>query len=175
MEHTISMDYKRISLRPLKEEEIEDARVLRNNNLSGFMNNREITPEAQKIWFSKYLSLPGEIMFSVFHAKSGRWIGTAALFAIDAQNAQAECGRFIIDKSRTDEKGLGCEAVEAVCKIGFEELCLERLYLSVYEDNIPAVKTYERAGFFEYGVSEDFYGRKLLLMERKKQTEGDIV
>lgn len=167
MDHTYAISHGRIRLGPLLQEEIEDARMLRNENRTGFMDNRMITPEAQKTWFSRYLEHPSEIMFSVYRADSGRWIGTAALFSIDREHASAECGRFMIDKVRAQEKGMGREAVEAVCRIGFETMKLERVYLSVYEDNIPAVKTYQRAGFREYGVSWDPVGRKLLLMERR--------
>lgn len=169
MNHTFAASYGRIRLGPLRPEEIEDARVLRNENRTGFMDDRLIAPEAQKAWFSRYLAHPSELMFSVYRADGGQWIGTAALFGIDTEHAYAECGRFMIDKARAREKGMGLEAVEAVCSIGFEALHLERLRLSVYEDNLPAVKTYQRAGFREYGSARDSAGRKLLLMERRSR------
>lgn len=172
MYHTFAISYGRIRLGPLRQEEIECARMLRNENRTAFIDDRIITPEAQKAWFSRYLEHPSELMFSVYRGDNGQWIGTAALFDIDGEHASAECGRFIIDKTRAQEKGMGREAVEAVCRIGFETLKLDRLHLSVYEDNIPAVKTYQRTGFREYGVSQDSSGRRLLLMERRDWDGG---
>ena len=166
MEHLFSESCGRVLLKPLGKEDIEKARLLRNQTRNSFIDAREISQEEQERWFARYLQDPSELMFSVFLARSGQWIGTAALFHLSADRSSGECGRFIIDKTLAPEKGIGREAVEAACAVGFEQLKLQRLFLSVYEDNLPAVNCYRKAGFHEYGTSQDHSGRKLLLMER---------
>ncbi len=46
---------------------------------------------------------------------------------------------------------MGTLALLLLCDLAREQLGLIRLYLEVYEDNIPAVKTYEKAGFILKG------------------------
>ncbi len=168
MEHQLTQTWGRVQLEPLAQSALELARLLRNRNRDCFLDAREISPEGQKRWFAGYLENPAERMFSVYRQEA--WIGTAALFRMEG--TEAECGRFMIDKTAAPERGVGRETVEAVCRIGFRQLGLTRLYLSVYEDNLPAVNCYRNAGFRVYGRFQDAGGRPLLRMERTAR-EGE--
>ncbi len=143
MKHSFSMTLDHIELRPLEIGEIEQMRILRNQARQYFVCSEEISKIAQAAWYEKYLSAPGDYMFSIYYQQ--QWIGAAALY--NAANGAAEFGRLVIDRTKTDRGGLGVQVTRAVCKFGFEELGLIRIYLEVFENNLAARKTYERAGF----------------------------
>jgi len=84
-------------------------------------------------------------------------IGTVFLKGIDKVSRKAEYGLFI-GELQARGRGFACPIASAVLKIAFEELGLNRVYLTVFADNIPAIKSYEKAGFKKEGVlRQDFY------------------
>jgi RimJ/RimL family protein N-acetyltransferase len=48
-------------------------------------------------------------------------------------------------------KGIGSKALDFITKYGFEKLGLHKISLQVNEDNIPAIKCYQKFGFEEEG------------------------
>lgn len=86
-------------------------------------------------------------------------IGTAFIKNIDRLNRKGEFGMFIGEKS-AQGKGYALPVVKQMLEIAFSELKLHRVYLSVMADNIPAIKTYERAGFLREGCLTDDYLRR---------------
>jgi RimJ/RimL family protein N-acetyltransferase len=48
-------------------------------------------------------------------------------------------------------KGLGTEAIRVILRYAFEDLGLERVNLSVFEFNDPAISSYEKIGFKKEG------------------------
>lgn len=168
MDHKLMRIYDRVILTPLTIQDIEKVRILRNRNRQWFINSGEITQEDQERWYQHYLSKTDDIMFSVYHRESGKWIGAVALYNIDKIKGCAEYGRIIIDNQIVHEKGLGLDTTVCVCQIGFEELGLSKIKLEVFSNNIAAKKTYERAGFSVIGIDVDEKGREMLLMELVK-------
>jgi RimJ/RimL family protein N-acetyltransferase len=55
-------------------------------------------------------------------------------------------GIFISDR-RYLGKGYGTDALNALVDFGFGELRLERIELEVYDYNLRAIRSYEKAGF----------------------------
>lgn len=160
------MGYKnRICLKPLDFSEIEDLRLLRNKHRACFVYNETIKQEEQLLWFEVYLRKENDVMFSVIHKATKNWIGAVALYNISRELMSAEFGRLLIDAGKTGEKGLGLEATQCACQIGFSSLGLKKIYLEVFEENPAAIRTYEKAGFSVVGTSLDPNGRKLFLME----------
>ena len=153
----------RVRLAPLTEEGAEKMRLLRNRHRDCFVYSGEISAEAQKKWFEAYREKPDDHMFSVFSRESGAWIGAVGLY--DVRGDEAEFGRLLIDREAAGTGGFGVDATLAVCRIGFEQLHLQRIVLEVYADNIAAIKTYEKAGFRRFGEAEDTEGRSMLCME----------
>ena len=51
-----------------------------------------------------------------------------------------------------ENKGYGTEAMRTMCRYGFEELNLNRIWLRVYDTNPRARKAYEKAGFVYEGT-----------------------
>src|SRR5262245_45232904 len=80
-----------------------------------------------------------------------RHIGNCGLEAIDRDNRTATLGIFI-GEADCRGKGLGEEAVRALCRYAFDELDLRKIRLDVYAVNPGAEKTYTRVGFRREGL-----------------------
>lgn len=78
------------------------------------------------------------------------YMGTISLKNIDRKSKNAEYA--IVTSKRAHGKGYARKASEEILAVGFDELELERIYLCVTTDNIPANKLYQKLGFTEEGV-----------------------
>lgn len=165
MIHDLARDLNRICLKPLDSSEIEALRLLRNKHRECFIYNEVISYDEQVRWFESYLKKENDVMFSVIHKETQHWIGAVALYNINRELLNAEFGRLLIDAAETGEKGLGLEATLCTCQIGFSSLGLKKIYLEVFEENLSAIRTYEKAGFCVVGSSLGPNDKKLLLME----------
>lgn len=72
----------------------------------------------------------------------GKYVGTVSLKNIDYENSTAEFA-IVLSKDAIG-KGYGQEALKEILKIAFYECELNRVYLCVFEDNIRAVRFYEK-------------------------------
>ena len=151
MFHKFEGKYDKIILEPLKKENIEDLRLLRNKkeNRESFIYQKEISKKEQEKWFDKYLEKETDIMFIAYLKENKRPIGYVALYDINVEEKTCEFGRIIVDKSKVLEKGIGAQITKCCCDIGFEKLGMNMIYLEVFSDNIPALKTYLKVGFIE--------------------------
>jgi RimJ/RimL family protein N-acetyltransferase len=73
-------------------------------------------------------------------------IGTIFLRNVDKVNGSGIVGIFIGDR-RYLGKGYGTDALNALVDLGFGELRLERVELEVFDYNLRAIRSYEKAGF----------------------------
>ena len=132
-------------------EDIQKLRELRNKNAVFFIYSEYISENDQEVWYSNYLNKRFDIMFKISLMDDPKgFIGAVALYEINPERKTAEFGRIVIDKEQTAQKGLGYDATVCACKIGFEQLGLDRIVLEVFSDNMSAVKTYNKAGFKTY-------------------------
>lgn len=168
MKHSFYEKNGRVVLQPLSIEGAEKMRQLRNENSSSFFNHSAITREGQQRWYQNYLIKPDDYMFSVYLLGTGQWVGAVGIYNVDFAGGTAEFGRLLIEKKATDQRGLGVDVTEGACNIAFEQLGVSCIYLEVYEDNIPAVKTYERAGFLPTHKDKDAAGKNIITMIRKR-------
>lgn len=170
MKDNFQNKFEDIVLKSLEQKNIEDLRILRNKkeNRKCFIYQNEITKEEQEKWYKNYLKKENDIMFSAFiNGVLEKPIGYAALYDIDKNSKKCEFGRIIVDKSRVSKKGIGYQITKCLCEIGFEKLGLEMIYLEVFSDNIPAIKTYLKAGFVEKNRYEK-EGKEIIYMELYK-------
>ena len=77
-------------------------------------------------------------------------IGNSGFHEIDAVARSAEIGIMLGEKSIWNQ-GYGTETMRLLLKHGFETLNLNRIQLHVYEDNLGAIRAYEKAGFVHEG------------------------
>ncbi|WP_320020026.1 GNAT family protein [Labilibaculum manganireducens] len=80
----------------------------------------------------------------------GVFVGYAGISGISNINKSGEYFIFIGDKSYWG-KGIGTQVTQKIVKMGFEELGLNRIMLTVSVPNIAGVKAYERVGFILEG------------------------
>lgn len=165
MEHTFENEYMGIRLRPLDLICSEKYRILRNTPNIGnwFAFKDKITYGQQVKWYKAYLANPNDVMFSVFDSY-GNFIGGNSVYNIDFVDGTAEYGRLVIDP-RFSGNGYGCKATVAAAMVAKKDLGLHKLVLEVYQDNIPAVKTYSSVGFEKTSVFKDAGGLQMVKME----------
>ena len=128
MRHHYHLQHGRIILRPLEERDIEELRVLRNKNLEFFFDSVEITSEAQRAWYERYLQKEDDVMFAVERSdKPGEFIGAIAIYNINPQTGIAECGRTVLDKEKAPLKGIGTETTAAACHVAFSQMGVKKI------------------------------------------------
>ena len=77
--------------------------------------------------------------------ENDRYLGTVSLKNIDTVNGTAEYALVVIRSAQN--KGVAKAATRLVLKTAFYERGLRRVYLSVYSNNIAAIRMYEGSGF----------------------------
>ena len=94
-------------------------------------------------------------------------VGHISLGGVSKKNRSARISRVLIDPE-SQGKGYCKQMVQAVLKIGFEELKLHRICLGVYDFNKAAMRCYEKAGMVIEGTNRDcllFNGKWWILVE----------
>lgn len=159
MKHLYKYEYERIMLLPLEESDIEELRILRNQERQFFSTTGIITQENQKKWYESYLKKKNDIMFKVVKKDAPDcFVGAIAVYDISDDLATAEVGRTVIDKNKAPEKGIGMEATKAVCKFAFDVLHVKKIVAEVLKTNERIIKVDQRAGFYITGeVDENTY------------------
>lgn len=104
-------------------------------------------------WFDEMLSHQGKdaYHFVICLLADDRAIGTAGFQHVNYEDGHASFGISIGEKAEWS-KGYGTDALRAICDFGFGQLRLERIELDVYEPNLRARRSYEKAGFVTEGT-----------------------
>jgi RimJ/RimL family protein N-acetyltransferase len=146
---------KRIRLRAVEHEDVQ--------KFHEWINDPEVTHslamylpmsmQDELNWFEGFSKRdPHEKPLAIDIRKGKAWklIGNCGVFGIELTHRSAELGIMIGDKSEWN-KGYGAEAMTLLLRHCFETLNLNRAFLRVYEDNVRAVRSYEKAGFILEG------------------------
>lgn len=166
MIHKFNREWGKVKIKSLEKGDIENLRILRNKQRNWFIYSEEITNEDQIKWFESYKINKNDYMFSIHPInEQDRFIGAVALYEINEESKTAEFGRLLIDKEAVKKKGLGYDATMCACSIGFEQLGLNKILLEVFEENISAIKTYQKAGFDFTNSQELGNGKSIVHME----------
>jgi len=140
-----------IYIRPLRIEDAAISYLWRNDSevwkFTGSRPDRLITLEIEKEWIENVINRNNERRYAICLVANDKYIGNVQLTKIS--EGAAEFHLFIGDKDYWN-KGIGKEATKKMIEIGFNELNLEEIYLEVDIRNAPAVKAYERVGFFPF-------------------------
>ena len=108
--------------------------------------------EAAERWFESFQAQLGQSVFQfvICPLGSNEDIGSCGLRSIDRVNGNAELSIFMLRGSWG--RGLGTDAVNALCDFAFGELRMERIYLHVFDYNPRAIRSYEKSGFVQEAV-----------------------
>lgn len=142
-------------------------RVRRN-----FIYQEPFTKEGHLSWIKNHVETGHVVQFIICEKESDRPVGSVYFRDIDTQKSCAEYGIFIGEDDAVG-KGYGTLAAKLAVLYAFEELGLNYIFLRVFEDNIGARRSYEKAGFqLIEGKKDDIVIdgniRKMIFMECRK-------
>lgn len=133
---------------PLFVEWFNDPEVTR-----GLMHTLPLSLEDEEDWFDGARKKPMEehpLTIEIPAQEGWELVGNCGLFGIDWRIRSAEFG-IVIGAKEHWNKGYGTEALGLMIQHGFNTLNLNRIELRVYEDNLRAIRAYEKAGFVQEG------------------------
>lgn len=140
----------RVYLRPLT---LEDTfNIVKWRNLPSVRKNlysQDELTEAQHISYFHNVVEQGKCVQYVIVVNNGyieSEIGTIFIKNIDYNNRKGEYGIFI-GEEQARGKGYSKVATNEILSIAFQKLNLNRIYLTVLNNNIVAIKSYLRQGF----------------------------
>ena len=119
-------------------------------DIISFENEKEILTKLSK-----------EHNYSIINLETNELIGNCGFANIDYINQTTEIGIFIGNKTFWN-KGYGTEAISLLIDYGFKALNLHNIMLRVFENNISAVKCYEKVGFKRIGIRRESLNRDLM-------------
>ena len=113
-----------------------------------------VTESEHAAWFESLGHRDDCAYFAVETGDTARHVGNVWLWAIDRRHRKAEL-RVVIGDAAARGKGVGSEAIDLLCRHGFERLELHRIYAYVLAINPAARRAFERAGFTLEGTLRD--------------------
>jgi RimJ/RimL family protein N-acetyltransferase len=114
-----------------------------------------IAEEVDHAWYENYLKNRAyNVRLMILESEKSLPVGTVQLTNIHLINRSAEFSIMIGNKSFWS-KGAGIFSTISILKHGFENLNLNRIYLTVLEYNERAIKMYEKTGFRKEGISRE--------------------
>ena len=142
-----------ISLRPF---EIEDSDLIKKwrfdiENYNFFYEFVPISSFINKLWMESALKKTKEINFIVFAKNIKKDIGMISLLDIDYRNQKCEVGRVLIGEKEFRGNGFGRSILNLCIDYAFNHLNMQKIYIEVFSDNLPAIKLYKSCGFIEDG------------------------
>ncbi|MCW3108388.1 MAG: hypothetical protein JWQ09_2894 [Segetibacter sp.] len=94
-------------------------------------------------------------VYKAVDTKTGKTVGHISLGGISEKNRAARISRVLVGNTAERGKGYCTGMINALLKIGFEELKLHRISLGVYDINKSAIRCYEKCGFVKEGLMRD--------------------
>ncbi len=141
-------------LRELEKRDLERINIWRNDSeLLALLGApfRYINMEVDIEWYENYMSnRTNTIRCAIVEESRDEIIGLVSLTTIDFVNQSAEF-HIMIGNSQDRGKGVGTFAVNAMLKHAFMNMNLQRVELSLLEDNEAARHLYEKCGFVYEG------------------------
>ena len=149
------MNSEKIKLRALTKDDAKISWVWRNNeNVRYFYSGHPffINQEKEEKWMEKIcVSDIPLTSFGIEELQSNTLIGMSFLKDINLIHRTAEFAIFIGDENAKG-KGYAKEATNKTIAFAFTNLNLNRVFLKVQEDNLNAIKLYEKCKFKKEGV-----------------------
>ena len=141
---------ERVWLRPIEPGDVvEDSQFAGDAEIGHFLGAKSpMSRAAAERMATEILTQVGQTGFPYAICLLGeqRSIGTIFLRSVDKVNGSGVVGIFIGDR-RYLGKGYGTDALNVLLDFGFGEVRLERIELEVFDYNLRAIRSYQKAGF----------------------------
>ena len=112
---------------------------------------RYINLDVDVKWYESYMGNRGNaVRCSITEDGSDDILGLVSLVSINYMNQSAEF-HIMIGDTQNQGRGIGTFAVNTMLNHAFNNMNLQRVELTVLEDNIRAKHLYEKCGFVYYG------------------------
>lgn len=147
-----------VSLRPISIDDTDNIVKWRNSDSVrlNLYNQALITADQHINYLKNYVESGRCIQFIIVmhHQDISEDVGTVFLKDIDKQSNKAEFGIFIGEPSARGN-GVAKKATVKLLNYAFGEKKFNKVYLTLFSDNIPAFRTYLSTGFRLEGVLRD--------------------
>ena len=136
-----------VSLRPIEAGDTPLIVKWRNNPRvrANFVYREIFTPETHERWIREHIEGARDVVQWIVRL-ADRPVGSVYFRDIDRQTGRAEYGIFLGEDDAVG-RGIGNTAIELALRCAAEELGLKHIVLRVFSDNVPAIRSYEHAGF----------------------------
>jgi len=121
-----------------------------SSELTSIGENKKLTKKDLESYLENS-QMPKAKMFAICLKADDTYIGNARISSIDYNHSKCSYGRFIGNVGYRG-KGLGSEVLKLIQHHCFLRLNLNRVSTVVFTDNIPSIKSNEKAGMLEEGV-----------------------
>ncbi len=140
------MSREDVTIRPITERDTDLIIKWRNNPRvrDNFIFREEFNREIHENWLKEEIKTGQAIQYIICTGDEHQPVGSVYFSNIEAD--KAEYGIFIGEDSALGS-GVGTAAGRLLLKEGFEKYGFKDIYLRVFTDNIPAIKSYEKLGF----------------------------
>ena len=162
------LEGRKVRLRPLTDDDVPVLRRWLNDpDVRHWLHLSEDPPElmtleAHRERWEHIRDDPAHIAWCI-ETEEAQPIGHLGLLEIHSLHRRAELALSIGEKEYWS-RGYGTDAVRAALRYAFQELGLRRVYLITDEDNLRAIRCYEKCGFRREGLLRAHrlrYGRPL--------------
>lgn len=145
-----------ILLRPMTYDDTDLIIAWRNSDSvrKNFIYQEPFTREGHETWIRTMIETGRAVQMMVCDAASGTPLGSVYIRDIDRRHHKAEYGIFI-GEPQARGKGIGTAAAKLMLRCCFEEEKLHRIYLRALSGNLPAIRSYEKAGFVREACLRD--------------------
>lgn len=147
---------ERVTLRPITEADTDLIVRWRNTPsvVRNFIFREPFTPEMHRNWLATKVATGRVVQYMIEVKATDRPVGSVYFRDIDPVNHSAEYGIFIGEEDARGQ-GFGSETARLFTEFGFARLGLHRISLRLLEENLPARRSYEKAGFVQEGIFHD--------------------
>lgn len=98
---------------------------------------------------------PHAFMFAICEREGSAHVGNARLSGVDWLNRRASFG-WLIGDGRCRGRGYGTDALALVVRYGFLTLGLNRISMSMWEENLASMRCAEKVGFQREGILRQY-------------------
>ncbi len=119
--------------------------------MAQLFSERAPTRQEHEVWFRQLTLERRSDRVEMLILDGGRPVGTVGLSNIDLGARQSEMG-ILVGEPEARGRGVATRASRLMLDYAFDALGMQSVYLSLFADNPPARKLYDRLGFAESGA-----------------------